>query len=807
MNAQPNIPPNGAVLDQGSWLERFIFSNRLLILLFCLALTVFLAAQLPGLQFNANFQRMIPAGHPYIENYIKHRSDVAGQSNLVAVVVTSKQGNILNDKYLQVLKKINDEVYLLDGVDRPWMMSLWTPTMRWLGITESGIDGGPVIDAGYDGSPRAMQDLRLNIERSGEVGRIVAPDFQSSLLLVPLMDTDNETGQPLDYGKFSSQLEQIRAQYQGEVVDIHIVGFAMIVGALIDGVVKVLGFFLISIAIVTALVYWYSRCVISTVNVLVCSLVAVLWLMGMLPLLGLELDPYTVLVPFLVFAIGVSHGAQKMNGILQDIGRGCAPLAAARQTFRRLFLAGFVALLADAVGFAVLLIIDIGVIQQLALIASLGVAFLILTNLVLLPIVLSYVGVGRKAAERALRIEDQDFHSERPHPLWRFLDRFTQRSWAAMVLIICSGLGVVGLVGSHYLPVGDLDPGAPELRKDSRYNQDNAYINAHYSNSSDLFMVMVESPAGHCMDYRLLEKIGILEWQLRQLPEVVATSSFASLMAHVTSQFTEGNPRWVALVPNQSLLNSQVKYAPRSLVNQPCNLSLLKVYLTDHKAQTLRNVSQVVEAFATQHNSDTGSFTLAAGNAGIEAATNQVVQSARLSMLLLVYGAVVVICLIAFRSWRAVICAVVPLMLTSLLAEALMTVLGIGFKVATLPVIALGVGIGVDYALYLLSVMLTAMRQGQSLAQAYYLSLLSVGRVVLLSGLTLSVGVATWSFSPIKFQADMGILLSFMFVWNMLGALILLPALACFLFGREGAKYPPTKTTLQQGTSKKAVVQ
>ncbi len=798
MTSYRNLPPSDGVAGRSSWLEHLIFNNRRLILLICLALTVGTAMQLPNLRFNANFQRMIPAAHPYIENYLKHRADVAGQSNLVAIAVTSKRGNIIDDQYLQTLKQISDEVYLINGVDRPWMVSLWTPTMRWLGITEAGIDGGPVIDATYDGSPQALNQLRLNIERSGEVGRIVAPDYQSSILLVPLMDVDNETGEPLDYGRFSEQLEQVRAKYQGDLVDIHIVGFAKVVGDLIDGVAKVLSFFLISIGIVAALVYWYSRCLISTLNVLLCSLVGVLWLMGCLPLLGLELDPYTVLVPFLVFAIGVSHGAQKMNGILQDIGRGCAPLLAARQTFRRLFLAGFVALVADAVGFAVLLIIDIGVIQQLALIASLGVAFLILTNLVLLPILLSYVGVGRKAAERALQIEEQDLRSEHPHPLWSFFDLFTQRRWASVALLVGLGLGVVGLLGSHHLQVGDLDPGAPELRKDSLYNQDNAYITSHYSNSSDLFMVMVESPVGQCMNYQLLEKVGMLEWQLRQLPTVVATSSFASMTSLVTSQFTEGNPRWIALVPNQALLNSQVKYAPRSLVNQPCSLSLVKVYLTDHKAATLRHVSELVEQFALHNDSELGTFKLAAGNAGIETATNQVVQSARVFMLLLVYGAVVVICLIAFRSWRAVICAVVPLMLTSLLAEALMTALGIGFKVATLPVIALGVGIGVDYALYLLSVLLAELRKGASLSRAYYLSLLSVGRVVLLSGMTLSVGVATWSFSPIKFQADMGILLSFMFLWNMLGALILLPALACFLFGNKPPRGTQAVTTHEQ---------
>jgi len=221
--------------------------------------------------------------------------------------------------------------------------------------------------------------------------------------------------------------------------------------------------------------------------------------------------------------------------------------------------------------------------------------------------------------------------------------------------------------------------------------------------------------------------------------------------------------------------------APRGLDNDTCSLQTVYIYLTDHKADTLARVVAKVETFAAANDSDRARFILAAGNAGIEAATNSVVKEASREMLYWIYGAVILLCLVAFRSWRAVACAVLPLILTSVLCEALMVRLGIGVKVGTLPVIALGVGIGVDYALYVMSIMLAELRRGSSLAGAYHRALLFTGKVVILTSVTLAVGVATWSFSPIKFQADMGILLAFMFVWNMLGALVLLPALACFL--------------------------
>ena len=521
---------------------------------------------------------------------------------------------------------------------------------------------------------------------------------------------------------------------------------------------------------------------------MLCSCIAVIWLLGLLPTLGYELDPYSVLVPFLVFAIGMSHGAQQMNGIMQDIGRGTHKLVAARYTFRRLILAGLTALLADGVGFAVLMIIDIQVIQDLAITASIGMAALIFTNLVLLPMLLSFTGVNREAAERSLRAERADERDVRhvKHPLWVFLDLFTRRKYASTAMAIAAILGVAGFAVSLHLKIGDLDPGAPELRPDSRYNRDDAFMVANYAASSDTYVVMVKTPQFHCAHYKTLMGVDALERELQQLPGVESTNSLAALAKRAAAGMNEGSLKWYEIPRSQDMLNAIITRAPRELFNQNCDLLTVYVSLKDHTADTLTSVVDTVEAFAAAHDTPEVRFLSAAGNSGIEAATNIVVKRANVQMLLLVYVAVIVLSFVTFRSWRAVVCAVVPLMLTSILCEALMVFLNIGVKVATLPVIALGVGIGVDYALYMLTVTLARLRAGMSLSEAYYKALLFTGRVVVLTGVTLGLAVATWVFSPIKFQADMGVLLAFMFVWNMLGALILLPALATFLLPRSG---------------------
>jgi predicted RND superfamily exporter protein len=770
--------------NSGNWLERLVFNRRLALVVACaIATLVFGYLGFTRLVLNASFERMLPQDHPYIQNYLHNKQELRGLGNALRVVVENPSGDIYDPAFLETLKQVNDALFLTPGVDRAWMKSLWTPSVRWNEVTEDGFAGGPVMPDNYDGGKRGAEQLKLNIARAGIVGSLVGTDYKSAMIFVPLLDKDPATGKPLDYAALDAALETVAHKYEGQgKVRVHVIGFAKLVGDLLAGMAKVLAYFGVAALVATAVIYAYTRCVRSTALVVACSLAAVVWQLGIVAALGFELDPFSILVPFLVFAIGVSHGAQKMNGIMQDVGRGTHLLVAARYTFRRLFLAGLTALLADAVGFAVLMTIDIPVIRDLALTASIGVAVLIFTNLLLLPVLLSYVGVSKAAAGRSLQSQAGD------GGLVAALARLTERRHAAMVVAGALVLAAGGLALSTRLQIGDLDPGAPELRADSRYNRDNAYITGHYSLSSDQFAVIAKVAPDQCLNWKTLVEADRLGWALRQVPGVQTTVSLADAVRQVTAGTAEGSPKWLTLSRDQNVLNyggQQASVNNPELFNRSCSLMPVIAYLSDHKAATLERVVQVADTFAREHSDKERQFLLAAGSAGIEAATNIVVKDANHKMLLYVYGAVALLCFITFRSWRAVLVAILPLALTSILCEALMVALGMGVKVATLPVIALGVGIGVDYALYLVSVQLAQQRAGASLAEAYRHALQFTGKVVALVGVTLAAGVVCWAWSPIKFQADMGVLLTFMFTLNMVGALLLVPALSHFLLQKR----------------------
>lgn len=774
--------------DKASFLERLIFNNRPAVILICLLVSIFLFYQATQVRPSTSFEKMIPLSHPFIQNMMTHRNDLANLGNTVRISVEAKEGDIFTKEYMETLRQINDEAFYIPGVDRSGLKSLWTPNVRWTEVTEEGFAGGEVIPQTYDGSPESMEELRSNVLKSGQVGRLVANNFKSSIVDVPLLESypdPNDQGKliKLDYQKFSHELEEkIRQKYQAQNpnVQVHIIGFAKKVGDLIDGLVMVVGFFAIALLITFVLLYWFSWCIRSTVGVLVTTLVAVGWQLGLMNLVGFGLDPYSMLVPFLIFAIGISHGVQKINGIaLQSGGADNNALMAARRTFRQLFLPGMIAILADAVGFITLLIIDIGVIHELAIGASIGVAVIVFTNLILLPVAISYLGISKKAIERS----KQDAVTEKP--MWRLLSNVAHPNVAPFMVV----LGLVAGVSCFfyqkaYLQVGDLDQGAPELRPDSRYNLDNDFIIKNYSTSSDVLVVMVKAAPEGCSAFKTLSAMDELMWKMDNTKGVQSAVSMVTVSRQMIKGMNEGNLKWETLSRNQDVLNNSIARAD-GLYNADCSVAPVLVFLEDHKAETLKRAVGAVQEFAKANNQDDLEFRLAAGNAGIEAATNEVIATSELTILVLVYVWVAVMCMITFRSVPATICIVLPLILTSILGNALMAFLGIGMKVATLPVIALGVGIGVDYGIYIYSRLESFLRAGLPLQEAYYQTLKSTGKAVLFTGLCLAIGVATWIFSAIKFQADMGLMLTFMFIVNMFGALLMLPALARFLINPE----------------------
>ncbi len=767
-----------------------LFSHKKLLLALLFLATLVMAWFASQLKVDAGFEKQLPLNHEYMQTFMEH-TEFRG-ANRILVALMDESGDMFNEPFFKKFEKLTDDVYYITGVYRPSVKSIFTPNVRFVEVVEDGFAGGNVIPSDYVPGPEMFKTIRANIVKAGIVGRLVAEDFNGAMIWADLQEINPETGEKIDYQKVAGELEALRQKYEGDGQTVHIIGFAKVIGDVAAGAKSVLYFFALAILITALLLFWYSKNWKLTLYPILCSLVAVIWQMGTLKIMGMGIDPMNILTPFLIFAIGVSHGVQMISRWTNDLVQhpeSKDTRHAAKAAFMALLIPGMIALLSDTIGFATIYFINIEIIQELAITATVGVALIIITNLILLPLLLYGMKIKNMDAFVA-KFEAKKNKTK----VWDSLAKFAKNPLATTAVVIAIILFVFGYFKSEQMQIGDSEAGVPELRADSRYNQDAMTISDEFSLGVDMINVIVETTPSACTEsYQVMNTIDNFAWTMENIRGVQQVITLADISKIITAGWNEGNPKWREISRNNYVMRQSLSGIDTSsgLLNRDCSVMPVTIFTEDHKATTINRVVAAVKDYQQAHPpkvDDSGElvegsvrFRLATGNAGVMAATNDVVKGAQIPMLIMVYGAVILLCLITFRSIAGTLSIVIPLALVSLLAYALMAFLGIGLKVNTLPVVALGVGIGVDYGIYIFSRLQNLLNKGMNLVDAYRDTLRLTGKAVLFTALTLGIGVGTWIFSDLQFQADMGILLAFMFIVNMIGALILLPALAYWL--------------------------
>ncbi len=754
----------------------YIFHWRKPLLAIGIAITILLGWSATRLEVQAGFTKMLPLQHPYMQTFLKYQKDFGG-ADKVLVAVKARQGDVFNAAALAKLKAVHEDLFFMHGVERSSVLSLYSPNTIFMEVVEDGFRAGPVLPSNFKPDAQGFDELRANLLKSQWVGRIVAKDFSAALVSVTLLDRDPATGERLDLRQVGADLEKIRAKNEDGQFTIHIIGFAKSSSDIAAGAKGVMIFFGVAFAITAILLLWYSGSVKLTALALAVALTPVVWLLGLLPILGLALDPMSILVPFLIFSIGVSHAVQMTSAWKLEALRGRDGLSAARIAFVKLFIPGASALLANAIGFLVIAFVKIEMVQELVVTATLGVTLMIITNKILLPILLSFTRMAPGEARGRETLGD---------PLWRRLAHATTLRAAAAVIAVGVALLAAGLWKARDEVIGDLGQGVPELRADSRYNRDVDTITKSFAIGVDVLQVIAQGNApAACTSYEMLDAVDRFEFLMRQTDGVQSAVGLASFAKLAAVGYNEGDAKWFAIPDTREARNQAVMFSTRrggDLVNPDCSAANISIFTHDHQANTLAHIVDEVKRFKESFDSPALRFELASGNAGVMAATNEAVAAADHWVNWALFGAVTLLCLITFRSVAITACIVLPLGLVTVLCYALMAALGIGMKVNTLPVVALGVGVGVDYGIYLFEVIRHEMgSRAATLQDAFFEALRQRGTASLFTAVTMTAGVATWLFSDLRFQADMGVLLAFMFLVNAFGAILLAPALATFL--------------------------
>jgi len=790
-------------------LEKLIFGHRLIIVVAFVLITAALAfIGVRGLRIDASFTKQLPLRHEYMQTFVKHRAEFGG-ANRVLIALVARDGNMFTPGFFDALKKATDEVLVMDGIDRGRVQSLFTPNVRYMEVVEDGIEAGNVVDSEFVPTKEALDKVRENILKAGIRGRLVANDFSGALISAIVLEQD-ATGKPIDPITIAHNLEarvrdkiqnsDVLVQGQAGGIDVHMIGFAKVVGDIADGAMSVIVFAIVTILLTLLAVWYYVQSFKVAVVPIVCSIVAVVWQLGTLVLLGYGIDPLGLLVPFLIFAIGVSHGVQKISAVKEAAVAGSSSMDAARQTFRQLLMPAIIALLADLVGFITILLIPVRVVQEMAVTASIGVAIVILTDLILLPVLVSWVIWDDQYKSRV------EIRQAKLAGHWRRLARITERRRALVIIIFAALLGVFGVWKGRETPIGDTQAGVPELRPDSRYNQDSNIITRKFSIGVDILTVIVETKEPACTSHELMTAIDTFSWKMRNVDGVQEVLSLPLVAKIAIAGWNEGSLKWrnIPREPNQLTQSTRYIETSTGLLNADCNVVPVMMFLRDHKAATIERVVKAVKQWRTDNPFANASFNLATGNVGVMAATNEEVEAKEYPILGWVFAAVILMCLLTFRSLLGTVLVFLPLALVSILVYAVMAIVGIGLKVNTLPMVALGAGIGVDYGIYLWSRMQEYLQAGDSVHDAYFKTMRVTGASIIFTGITLAIGVVTWVFSPLQFQADIGIMLTFMFFVNMLGAIILLPALAAWFVRVPGGESGETDERREQSAAERA---
>lgn len=770
-----------------SRVEEVLFGHRRLVLASLAVFTLVMAWFAVQLRMDAGFEKQLPIGHEYIKTFEAYRNDLQG-ANRLTLVVRARHGSIWSAPGLKRVYDVTQALTFLPGVSRSSVRSLWTPNAFVNEITEEGFRADPLVPGTVTAEhldDEIIARIASSSAQGGFIGTLVSRDQSSAMITAELNEFD-ANGARLDYVAFNHALEkELRQQFEDGDFEIQMIGFAKQIGDIADGASAVLEVCLLALLLTAAAVYWYCHSLRFTLLALVCSLASLVWQFGSLRLLGYGLDPLAVLVPFLVFAIGVSHGVQQINFIVREIALGKSAEEAARSSFTGLLVPGTLALVTALVSFVTLLLIPIPMVRELAITASLGVAFKIITNLVMLPLVASLLRVDDKYASA------QEIARQRRTRWLHGLSRLAERRNAQWVLGIALVIFLAAIWQSHDRVVGTLQAGAPELREDSRFNRDAVSIASNYDIGLDWLSVVFEVNRGDsagdsqaaCEEVAVGQYQDRFVWAMQEVPGVLSVASFSSNLRQFNEGYNEGNPKMGA-VPidpvNYAALATEVARTP-GLMRTDCSMSAVHLYLADHKATTINRVIEAAKAFRSQYPMPGVVVRLASGNAGVLAAINEEVEKSETPMLLYVYAAIALLVFVVYRDWRAVLVCCLPLTIGTFIGYWFMKELQIGLTIATLPVMVLAVGIGVDYAFYIYNRLQLHQAHGQPITKAVEHALLEVGIATIFTAITLAIGVATWAFSELKFQADMGKLLAFMFIVNMVMAMTVLPAFAVWL--------------------------
>lgn len=755
-----------------------------------LALTLTLGWFALHIEVRTVFEDMLPSRHEYVQTHEKFK-DTFGGSNMVTLMFEVEQGDIFRAEVLDKVRNVTLGLREVSAVNPYQITSLASKKLKEVRASTAGIESRPLMWPDLPANAEAMAELKQAVLRNPLVyGPYVSKDLQATLITVDFID------QQVDYAKVFSEIRGLIAKVDDGSVKIRVAGDPILYGWVGHYLPQTLQLVIGALTLTLILLFVLLRTWRGVSLPLLAGAVSALWALGICRLLGINFEPLVIVVAMLITSRAVSHSVQIVNRFDDEIEL-LAPGAdisriAARVALADLFRPGMLGVIADAACMAVVALSPIPMLQKLTVLSVVWVSTLTISAVILTPVLLSFIRKPHGTAHpiNCLPILRKVLDLS----VWVSLSK--ARYWVlggSLLVVVSAGLY------SLNLKIGDANPGSPILWPNSPYNLDSAAINARFDGVDRMFVVLGEDGhAGLVKRNEALKAMNSFQRFMEAQPEIGGSVSISDVLPLVNSSLREGNPRYLELADSEGVNGSLM--AMLDSISEPGDTSrfaddqyangAVTLMFRDRQGETIRTAVERIKEFIASHPLSEGHWQLAGGLVGVMAAINEIILSSQIEAIALALLVLAVLCTLVYRSSVAGMLFMVPVIISNMLTFAFMTWKGIGMNINTVPVAALGIGLGVDYAFYIADRIKEEVAAGASAEEAVRRALHSAGMGVIVTASVLILSTLLWWMSSLRFQAEMGLLMAIWLSASAFCALFVMPSLiyVCrprFIFGER----------------------
>jgi len=754
----------------------FVIRYRFPILLGMIVITLFFGWQVFRLEMYTNFDDLLPQKHPYVKIHNRFR-DLFGGANVVQLVVTVKEGDIYNTKTLEKIQRITYAIEKIPGVNYNQLFSISHRKIKNFQASSWGIRAASIMWPDVPKTEEEISRLKHLIHGDETVyGILVSRDGTSALISATFLE------ERIDFNLIFKAINELCDAEEDANTVIYRTGEPMLYGWIYHYFGQMLLISFITIFTILGLLFFYFRSFLFMVIPVTAGLISCLWGAGFAGLIGSNFDPLIIVIPFLITARAISHSVQMVERYTEEFDRLGDVKEACIASLTGMFPPGLLGVLTDAVGIAIISVIPIPIMQKLAYICGFWALSVIFSAVIMNTILLSYLsGFTRSKEIRKIWLEKFLWHTGE----WTG----GRGRWINLVILFLL-IGGLTLFTTKRLTIGDAHPGSPLLWQDSLYNKSAAIVNQNFPGTDQLSIVVEGEKEKTLYDAEILKKMEEFQFYLEKSPDVGGTLSLADVVSKINMKVNEDNLKW-NIIPESAEAIAQLFWIYTNggdpsdfdrYTDYNYQYSNVVAFYKDHRGDTVRKAIEWAKRFIAQNPVEGATFKLAGGLIGIIAATNEVVAEYSEKVRVFIFLIIFLFVAITYRSFVAGFILTFSVALADFISVAVMAYMNIGLNINTLPVASVGVGIGLDYGIYVVSRMKEEYANTEDIVAAVITGLTTSGKAVTFTATTLIGGIIMWYFlSAVRFQAEMGLLLSLLMFFNMVGAILVVPTLVAVI--------------------------